>query len=340
MIIGVFWALLAGIMLGLYALPSKFVKDFDFENTWSLFFILTMFAVPIITTLTFLKGAVEIFTQMPGSKLAVVVIVSFLWGCGVMMWGKAINHIGISLGFSLFIGTVILIGSILPWFIEGLPATIQLVVILIGILIVLSGIMGYGKAGLIREKDEKEAKKEQGESPNRKSSMALGILIAVVGGLLATGFSVANTVARPALHETSLKYGNPDWMTAVAVMFPIFLSGGVAMTFYFIWQLSKKKAWKNFKTPHFPKNFIFIFIMAFFHYAASVIFAYSAYRLGTLGNSVGYAIYNSASVVTAVVMGLITKEWEKASLQAKRWLYIGLTCMVIGIILIAIGNSL
>ena len=341
MIVGVFWALLAGFMLGLYALPSKFTKEFEFENTWGLFFLLTMFVVPLIATFTLLKGVGDVFAQMPASKLAVVVCVSFLWGCGVMFWGKAITHIGISLGFSLFIGTVILIGSILPWFIEGLPGISPLVMILLGIIIVLVGIMAYGKAGLLREKDEaKEKEREQDSEEEKKGSMAKGILIAVSGGLLATGFSVANTVGRPVLHQASQKLGNPDWATAVAVMFPIFLSGGVAMTVYFIWQLNKKKAWRKFKTPRFPVNFILIFIMAFFHYAASAVFAYSAYKLGTLGNSVGYAIFNSASVVTAVVMGLITREWVKASSKAKNWLYTGLICMILGIVLIAVGNSL
>ena len=43
-----------------------------------------------------------------------MIISAALWGTGVMMWGKAIHHIGLSLGFSLFIGTVILVGSVLP----------------------------------------------------------------------------------------------------------------------------------------------------------------------------------------------------------------------------------
>ena len=34
MLIGILWALLAGLMLGLYALPAKYTKDFREENTW------------------------------------------------------------------------------------------------------------------------------------------------------------------------------------------------------------------------------------------------------------------------------------------------------------------
>ena len=115
MTIGIIWALVAGLMLGLYALPGKFTKDFKEENTWGLFFMLTMFAVPLLATATLLKGTGQIYAD-PAVKavLPVMIISSVLWGIGVMMWGKAIHHIGLSLGFSLFIGTVIFVGSVLP----------------------------------------------------------------------------------------------------------------------------------------------------------------------------------------------------------------------------------
>ena len=133
--------------------------------------------------------------------------------------------------------------------------------------------------------------------------------------------------------------GNPEWVTALAVMFPIFLSGGFIMAGYFAWQLSQKKSWGSFQTPNFGKNFVLIFIMAFFHYAASAVFAYAAFKLGAVGNTVGYAIFNTACVVTAIVSGMVTGEWKLASAKAKNLLYMGLACMVIGILIISVGNK-
>jgi hypothetical protein len=345
MIEGIVWALFAGLMLGLYALPGKFTKDFKEENTWGLFFMLTMFVVPILATILIMKGVGSIYSNADVQAiLPQMVITSVLWGTGVMMWGKAIHHIGMSLGFSIFIGTVILIGSLLPFFVDGLPETKVFLTILLGLLFVLAGIFANGKAGITREQDEAEAKKdaaeaETGEDEPGKKSMGAGIAIAVIGGLLATGFSFANAVGRPPLHEASIGQGNPEWVTALAVMFPIFLSGGVVMAGYFAWQLSQKKSWGSFKTPSFGKNFVLIFIMAFFHYAASAVFAYAAFKLGAVGNTVGYAIFNTACVVTAIVSGIVTGEWKLASPKAKNLLYAGLGCMVIGILIISVGNK-
>ncbi|WP_282074361.1 L-rhamnose/proton symporter RhaT [Maribacter aquivivus] len=333
---GVLLAIFAGLMLGLYALPEKFTKDFKYENTWSLFFLLTMFVVPIIASVTLINGFADIFGNMPTDIWIKMGLTSFLWGVGVMMWSKAINHIGLSLGFSLFIGTIILVGSVLPFIEDGLPPTNKLTTILLGLFVVLIGIFANGKAGFIREKVEKA----NDENSEQKGSMATGILIAVIGGLLATGFSYANAAGRPYLHEASQAAGNAEWITAVAVMFPIFISGGIVMTAYFLWQLSTKKAWGDFKTPAFGKNFILILVMAFFHYAASALFAFAAYKLGASGNTVGYSIFNTACVVTAIISGIITKEWVNASPKARKFLYMGLSCMVIGIIIVAYSNSL
>jgi L-rhamnose-H+ transport protein len=343
MLVGILWALLAGLMLGLYAIPGKYTKDFKEENTWGLFFMLTMFVVPIAATLVIMKGVGDIYaTPEVRAILPQMVVTSVLWGIGVMMWGKAIHHIGVSLGFSLFIGTVILVGSLLPFIVDGLPAMQVFVTIMVGLLFVLAGIFANGTAGIARERDEaaaKDAAEAKVDGEPGKKSMAAGIAIAVIGGLLATGFSFANAVGRPPLHEASMAQGNPEWVTALAVMFPIFLSGGVIMAGYFAWQLSQKKSWGSFKTASFGKNFILIFIMAFFHYAASAVFAYAAFKLGAVGNTVGYAIFNTACVVTAIVSGMVTGEWKLASAKAKNLLYTGLACMVVGILIISVGNK-
>lgn len=335
MLEGIILAITAGLMLGLYALPEKYTKEFTFENTWSLFFMLTMFFVPIIASFALINDFSGVFGAIPNDVLVKMAMASILWGVGVMMWGKAINHIGLSLGFSLFIGTVILVGSILPFLVEGLPPQNVFITILGGIAVVLVGVIFNGKAGLTRESDEAKADVE-----NKQGSMLTGILIAVVGGLLATGFSYANAVGRPHIHEACQAAGNADWVTAVAVMFPIFISGGIVMTAYFAYQLSTKKAWNKFKSPHFAKNFSLILVMAIFHYAASALFAFAAFKLGEIGNTVGYAIFNTACVATAIVSGIVTKEWINASSKAKNFLYLSLACMIGGIIIISIGNGL
>lgn len=335
---GILWAVSAGIMLGLYALPEKFTKDFEFENTWGTMFLINMFLVPLIAGFFLINGFSEVLASIPGETYLKMGLAALMWGIGVMMWGKAINHIGLSLGFSLFIGTVILVGSLLPFIVDGLPPQNSFLVILLGIFVVLAGVVLNGQAGLLRQNAEE--KQEKTDAAEHKGSMGKGILIAVVGGLLATGFSYANAAGRPSIHEASQALGNAEWLTAVAVMFVIYVAGGLFVIPYFIYHLSEKKLWSNFKSPALGKNIGLTSIMAILNFAASASFAYAAFKLGKTGNTVGYAIFNTVSIMLAILSGIFTKEWTQAPAKAKQFLYLGLTAMIIGVIIIAVGNSI
>ncbi|NLR94306.1 MULTISPECIES: L-rhamnose/proton symporter RhaT [Flammeovirga] len=334
MIEGILWSVFAGLMLGLYALPEKFTKEFEFENTWGLFFMINTFIIPNIAAYLMVDNFGDILLSIPTNVLVGMGIASFLWGIGVMMWGKAINYIGLSLGFSLFIGTIILIGSLIPFMIDGIPEVHVFGTIMLGIMIVLIGVMSNGRAGLLKQKESEK------ESEVKSDSMVTGIAIAVVGGLLATGFNYANTVGGGVIYEACVANGNPEWVSAIVVMYIIYIFGGLSIASYFIYQLSAKKLWHNFITPSFPKNTLLTTLMGIFNFSASALFAYAAFKLGQNGGTVGYAIFNTVSVGVAIIGGLITKEWIEAPKQAKQSLYVGLSCMIVGITVIAFGNSL
>lgn len=330
MLTGILFALFAGLMLGLYALPEKFTRDFAFENTWGAFFAINMLVVPPLAAVVFVDELFQILGQLPPDVILGMLVSGFLWGIGVMLWGKAINYVGLSLGFSVFIGTVILIGSLIPLAVNGLPDLRVLGALLLGLLTVLLGVLFNGRAGVLREKS----------GTDQSKNMLAGLTIAVVGGLLATGFSYANAVGGEIISQATVAAGNPPWVASVIIMLIIYLAGGLFVIPYFILQLSKQDLWARFNTPHLTRNLLMTSLMAVLNFVAGVAFAYSAFLLGKIGGTVGYAIYNALSVAVAMVSGLITGEWVSASSRARSFLYAGLAAMIVGVILIAYGNSL
>ncbi|MFI3333325.1 MAG: L-rhamnose/proton symporter RhaT [Rikenellaceae bacterium] len=329
MLQGILWAVGAGIMLGLYALPEKYIKGYKYENTWFLFFLIALIILPLIAGFGLINNFGAILSSIPSEVLWTMVGASFLWGVGVQFWSKAINYIGMSLGFSIFIGAVILIGSILPFIVDGLPSPAALKYIMAGLVVILVGIGANGRAGILK----------MGNSDSHTSKhMMRGILIALIGGLFATGFSLANAVGVKPITEAVLAEGNPVWMSAIAVMCIIYWAGALYAIPYFIIQLCKNGSWSNF-TNSFGRNVSMAFIMAFLNFAASAAFAYAAFSLGGAGNTIGYAIYNTASVLLAVIGGILTKEWVSAPAASRKMLYLALGCMIAGVVLIAMGNS-
>ena len=62
--------------------------------------------------------------------------------------------------------------------------------------------------------------------------------------------------------------------------------------------------------------------MSILNYTASVTFSFAASELGPeVGGTVGYAIFNAMSVLTATSAGLIVGEWKTASFKGKKSLY-------------------
>jgi len=93
MTLGIITAIAAGIMLGLYALPEKYAKDFEFENTWGLMFFINMLIVPVIAGFVLVNGFGDILSSLSTDILMKMAVASLAWGIGVMLWGKAINYI-------------------------------------------------------------------------------------------------------------------------------------------------------------------------------------------------------------------------------------------------------
>ncbi|WP_194765722.1 L-rhamnose/proton symporter RhaT [Tamlana sp. I1] len=340
---GILLAITAGIMLGFWAMPEKYIKNYAFENAWGLCYLFMLWVIPFVVAFSMINNFSQVLTDVGAPVLLKMLIPGFLWGVGMMLWGKAINYIGMSLGFSIFIGTIIVVGSLLPWGLSGLPELetgginrTKIITILVGILIIFTGIMLNGRAGILRS-----AKENTDGNKTYDGSMLTGIIIAIIGGVLCTGFNVAleitheGEVAKNIISDMVVAQGNAAWLTSVASMFIVYVSGGVFVVPYFVIMLSKKKLWGSFKVPEAGKNISLTGLMAALNFAASIVFAYSSFVLGSEGGSIGYAIFNTLSVVTAVTAGVFAHEWKGAPVKAKSALYLGLAAMIIGVLIIA-----
>ncbi len=329
---GILLAIVAGTMLGFWAMPEKYIKNYSFENAWGLCYLFMLWLIPSVVSFLMIDNFSQVLSGIGTPLLLKMLIPGFLWGAGMMLWGKAINYIGMSLGFSVFIGTIIVVGSLLSWIFTGVPEAAKMISVLVGIAIILAGIIFNGRAGILRS---------AGEGSGASSSMITGIIIAVVGGLLCTGFNIAQEItqggvaAKDVIKQVVVDNGNEEWLSSVASMFIVYVSGGLFVVPYFIFMLCKKNLWSSFKVPEMCKNVSMTALMAALNFAASIVFAYSSLLLGAEGGSVGYAVYNTLSVVAAVAGGLAMKEWAGAPSKAKTSLYLGLAAMVCGVCVIA-----
>ncbi len=340
MLIGILYALLSAVLLGVYALPSKYTKGFAWENTWGGFFFFGMFVIPIIVTFSLVNDIWGIYAQIPSWVFFTMFGLSFCWGIGNMLWGYSIDSIGMALAFSLFLGIITSIDTVLPLIFvpEGQESVIGTRIgniMLIGIAVIVLGIAVNGYAGILRDKSKRK------ESKRDKKTMMRGILFCVLGALCATGFNLSyhtgNNLGKIG-EVAELQFGNPPWIARLAVLLPIFMGATISTMLFYGYRLTKNKTWGNYKKAGAITAIVLVILMAVFHDAALVIYGLAAYHLGELGTSVGFAILETGAIMVATLNGVLTKEWSGASKKSKTILGVSLALLILGVLIIANGN--
>ncbi len=342
MTLGIIYAFVSALLLGIYALPSKYTKNYAWENTWGGFFFFGMIVIPLATTFLLVNDLGGIYSHIPTWIFFAMFAMSFCWGIGNMMWGFSISSIGMSLAFSLFLGVITSIDTVLPLILvpEGKTSVIGTDignVMLLGIFVIVSGIALNGYAGVLRDKSKNP---ENGLQRDPKT-MKTGILLCVFGAVCAAGFNlsyhVGNNIGKIG-EVAQLQYGNEPWIARLAVLLPIFMGAALSTMTYFIYTLTKRKTWGNYTGKGAFVGLLLILAMALFHDAALVIYGLGAFKLGELGTSVGFAILETGAIMIANVNGVLTKEWKGASRKSINVLVISLSILIVGVLIIAKGN--
>ena len=341
MLIGMGWILLASFFLGTFALPAKYVKNYAWENTWGAFFFFAMLVVPVGFAAVALNGLWATYAQVSGGVIFGVMALGFLWGCGFCLWGHGLAMLGLSLGYALTMGTMALCGSMLPFFLghADRAATPGGLVIIAGILVCIVGVAINGIAGIKREK----AFQASAPAGQQKKNTLLGVIVCILAGLLSSGCNIAFHVGSQigGIDRISVEtFKNPVWMGGLSVWTLIFLGGLISSLGFSSIQLFRNKTWPGFANAGSTKNLALTLVMAIGHFACLFFYGLGGWMLGELGTSVGFAIFQSGSVLIGNGLGFMTGEWKGASGESKKWLACGLTVLILGIVIVSIGNTM
>jgi len=339
MTIGIAWALLGGFFLGTFALPSKYIKNYAWENTWGAFFFFGMLVVPVGFASLAVNDLWATFGHVSPGIIFGVMALSFLWGTGFCCWGYGLSMVGLSLGYALTMGTMALVGSMLPFFLGSAAdaATLGGATVILGILVCIGGVAINGYAGMQREKSQ--AARETEDQP-RKKMMLAGLLVCVLAGVLSSGLNIAFHVGnvKGKIYDISVGLGNAPWQAGLSTWTLVFLGGFISSVGFSTILLCRNKTWKAFKVEGSGRNLIFALLMAIGHFLCIFFYGLGATALGKLGTSVAFAIFQSSSLIIGSGLGFLTGEWKGSSDRSRRWLFIGMTMLIVGIVIVSFGN--
>lgn len=323
-ILGFILVLVAGFALGTFAIFLRYMSPLKWENFWGLYVIVSLILGPIIFAFLLIPNFFQILPLVPINLLVVPMLFGAIWGVGNVLFGMSVVRIGLALTYTIILGLVTLIGTVLPIFINHTYISVQAQYFLaLGLMIIMLGIILSGYAGVLRS-----------GLGRLNKSLAVGFTIAIISGItsstLNVGFVSGAGIAK-IVHDEGISLANASSLIWVVVLF----SGFLVNIGYVLYLLVKNKTASLYKKMT-TKILLAVIAAGTLWYVSFALFGLSANMLGNLGPSVGWAMLISLSIVISNVWSIKFGEWKNSG-KALNMQLKSLGLIIIGIVSIAIS---
>ena len=187
----------SGILNGTFALPLKYSRKWEWENTWLTFSLVALLILPCLLAAGFTPAISSLVRSTPTRAFVVPLIFGFLWGIAQVTFGLAISVIGMALAFAIVMGLACLFGSLVPLAVltpEELVRT-RGVLLLASIPVLFLGLAYCASAGKRRECET--APTDRLKSTGQfgfAAGLAMAIFTGVFGANLNLGFAFGGDI--------------------------------------------------------------------------------------------------------------------------------------------------
>lgn len=321
------WAvlLLAGSANATFGLPLKFVRHWEWENTWTAWSVLALLLLPAALALGGVPSLTAIYSGSGWPAVALVFIFGMGWGLAQVLFGKAIDSIGIGLAFSIVLGLSAACGTVLPLLRMQANASTSTasVRVLLGLVLVASGITACAIAGQRRE----AARVAQVVVP--RSFMA-GMVAAFISGVLASFMNLGLAFARPLLQQGAAGGLSPT-RSMFAVWLILLFGGAIPNLLYCAYLLSHRGSWQLYRGAGQMRNFGLAGLMAVLWFSSTILYGVAVQRLGDWGVVLGWPAFMSVIVITAGLLGIVSGEWANSGKAPMLFQIAGILLLVLAI---------
>src|SRR5579864_4785693 len=317
----------AGTLQGLFAVPMKYVRRWNYENIWLIFSLVGMVFLPWMLTVATVPHLVKAYSLTPMPVLARIAGCGLCWGIGSALAGLGMNLLGIGLGMAIILGLSASLGSLIPLLILSPQQlhTSQGRTYLVGTAIMLVGIAVCARAGMLRD-----AARNRGESAPHRSFFA-GFLVCCLSGLFSSALNFSYAFGGDALNRAHALGATQQWSTGVVTALAV--SGGfISNLVYCSYLLRKNGTLGRFTGEGAGTGWVCGALMGLFWFGGQSLYAIGIAWMGQLGVVIGWPLLMGMIIVTSNAAGVMTGEWNGISAVTKRFLAFGMM-----IILTALG---
>jgi L-rhamnose-H+ transport protein len=336
-VIGLIWILVAGVTQGAFPLPMKFVRKWKWEHLWLVYSVIAFFFLPWIIAWVTVPHLAAVIAGSPRQVVWLTALYGAGWGAGSVFFGLGVDALGMALGFSMITGIYTALGALVPMVVltPDLVWTRNGVLIMAGNAITIAGVVLQAMAGDIRAK---QSVKTEVYSLNPKISFSAGLTIAILSGVLSGMLNFSYAFGKP-IADVAQQFGatkenglNALWLVALP-------AGGILNVGYCAYLMLQRRSWSLLYLGTLPMDWVHAWVMSILWTGSVILYGWGADRLGRMGPSLGWSLWNAILIITTVVCGFLTHEWDGVKGQALKLLLIGIALLMVATVVLGMGGA-
>lgn len=311
MAVGFLILIIASLFQGTFALAYKNYTPFS----WAAFFgvVNTIYAITCVAfTWAFAPELWTIIGNQPGEYWILPLLCGALWGLSAVGFSKGIDKVGMSLVYGISMGISTIVGSILPMVMNRtFPEGTSAVLFWVGLILTITGVVFITIAGVKRD----------GLVKKSTSGIILSILSGLGSGAMNVGFSYSESIG-----QEFIDYGYSQAAISCGKWLPVLFGGCVMCVIWCMGEMTVKKEWHTLVAKGCVKRTLVFCVVAIMWYLALLLYGLATIKLGDMGDTVGWILFNALALIISVCCGLITGEWKGTK---KKGLFTGCVIMII-----------
>lgn len=334
LLFGVGAVVLAGLLQGVFAVPLKYARRWNYENTWLAFCIAGMLVFPWVLTTATVPHTGQVYALSSTKTVISIVGFGLCWGVGATLTGIGLTLLGIGLGMAIILGLCASVGSLIPLLVLN-PQQLQTRqghMYLLGTAIMLAGIAVCARAGVLRD----AARNRQSVEAKRSSFLA-GFLVCCGSGLFSSALNFSYAFGGEAIKRALDLGASTLW--SVGVVTALAVTGGFIANFaYCGYLLRKNHSVGKFVGEGAGVGWFCGALMGFFWFGGQSLYGVGISHMGNLGVVIGWPLLMGMIIVTSNAAGIVTGEWNGVSAATRRFLAAGMAIILAALAVLAVAQ--
>lgn len=352
-LIGVLLHWLGGLSSASFYVPYQRIKQWSWEIFWLTGGLFSWLVFPWLFAAIQTNDLLGVLSSTPSTTLLWCYAWGAGWGLGGLTFGLTLRYLGLSLGMAIALGLTTVLGTLGPPIFDGslavLVATVSGKVTLLGIAVAVVGIAIVARAGALKDQELSLTSVEKSIS---EFNLKKGVVVAVFSGVMSSCFVFGLAAGEPIRHLT-LAAGTSSLWQGLPVLCVVLAGGLTTNTIWCVGLIIKNGSvgqWlgrfdlsandiSSREKVSLPVNYSLAALGGALWYFQFFFYTVGESQMGAYGFS-SWTLHMASIILFSTLWGFALKEWADVSTNTRRFVWLGISVLVLSTIIIGLGNML